>query len=159
MTFNTFLDLVTAPDGKANTIVSAVKVLLDKGIPTERLYGLGTDGAAVMTGNYLKPSESILAVESLNIVTKYCFLNLGRVNGVAKQLTDSFPNTFPVACAAHRLALACKDSNNVKYMVTFRDHLQDLYLYFRNSANRTATLKAASTTLGVSDLKLKVILF
>lgn len=128
MTFNTFLDLVTAPDGKANTIVSAVKVLLDKGIPTERLYGLGTDGAAVMTG---------------------------RVNGVAKQLTDSFPNTFPVACAAHRLALACKDSNNVKYMVTFRDHLQDLYLYFRNSANRTATLKAASTTLGVSDLKLK----
>ncbi|XP_050960919.1 E3 SUMO-protein ligase KIAA1586 isoform X2 [Labeo rohita] len=128
-TFNQFLDLVSVPDGKADTIVSAVKkVLLEKGIPTERLYGLGTDGAAVMTG---------------------------RVNGVEKQLTDSFPKLVTVACAAHRLALACKDSsNNVKYMATFRDHLQDLYLYFRNSANRTATLKAASTTLGVSDLKL-----
>ncbi|KAF3856852.1 hypothetical protein F7725_017575 [Dissostichus mawsoni] len=40
-------------------------------------------------------------------------------------------------------------------MATFRDHLQDLHLYFRNSANRTATLKAASTTLGVSDLKME----
>ncbi|XP_046907044.1 zinc finger protein 862-like isoform X3 [Hypomesus transpacificus] len=154
---NQFLDLVTVPDGKADTIVSAVKkVLLEKGIPTERLYGLGTDGAAVMTGNYFKPCESILAVESLNIVTKCCFLNLGRLNGVAKQLTDSFPKLVTVACAAHRLALACKDaSNDVKYMATFRNHLQDLYLYFRNSANRTATLKAASITLGVSDLKLK----
>lgn len=39
-------------DGKANSIVTAVKeVLLKKGIPTEKLYGLGTDGAAVMTGN------------------------------------------------------------------------------------------------------------
>ncbi|XP_041924813.1 uncharacterized protein LOC121688957 isoform X2 [Alosa sapidissima] len=80
----------------------------------------------------------------------------GRVNGVGKQLTDCFPKLVTVACAAHRLALACKNSsNNVKYMATFRDHLQDLYLYFSNSANRTATLKAASTTLGVSDLKLK----
>jgi hypothetical protein len=40
-------------DGKADTIVSAVKTdLLKKGIPTEKLYGLGTDGAADMTGNY-----------------------------------------------------------------------------------------------------------
>ena len=135
-------------------------MLLDKGIPKERLYGLRTDGAAIMTGNYMKPCESILAVESLNIVTKCVFFYLGRVNGVEKQLTDSFPKLVTMACAAHRLALACKDaSNDVKYMATFRNHLQDLYLYFRNSANRTATLKAASITLGVSDLKLKVILF
>ncbi|XP_073718948.1 zinc finger protein 862 isoform X2 [Misgurnus anguillicaudatus] len=128
--FNQFLDLVPIPDGKADTIVTAIKnVMLKKAIPTEKLYGLGTDGAAVMTG---------------------------RVNGVAKQLTDSFPKIVSVACAAHRLALACKDSSNdVKYMATFRDHLQELYLYFRNSANRTATLKAASATLGVSDLKIK----
>ena len=51
--FNQFLDLVSVNDGKANTIVTAVKeVLLKKGIPTEKLYGLGTDGAAVMTGHY-----------------------------------------------------------------------------------------------------------
>ena len=56
--YNQFLDLVAVPDGKADTIVSAVKqVLVEKGVPTERLFGLGTDGAAVMTGNYLKPYE------------------------------------------------------------------------------------------------------
>lgn len=92
------------------------------------------------------------------IVTKSFYLYSGRVNGAAKQLTDSFPKIMSVACAAHRLALACKDSSSdVRYMATFRDHLQELHLYFRNSANRTATLKAASTTLGVRDLKIKVI--
>ena len=80
------------------------------------------------------------------------------MNGVAKQLKDSFPKLLAVACAAHKLALACKDaSNSVPYMATFRDHLQDLYLFFfRNSANWTATLKAASLILGVTDLKVKV---
>lgn len=95
----------------------------------------------------------------INFILKtFFFLNSGRVNGVVKQLADSYPKIVGVACAAHRLALACKDSSNhVKYMATFRDHLQELHLFFRNSANRTATLKAASITLGVSDLKMKVI--
>ncbi|KAI4793625.1 hypothetical protein KUCAC02_032599, partial [Chaenocephalus aceratus] len=67
-------------------------------LPVDRLYGLGTDGAAVMTG---------------------------RLNGVAKQLPDSFPKPVSVACAAHRLALACKDASNaVGYMAHFRNHLQ-----------------------------------
>ncbi|KAF4114126.1 hypothetical protein G5714_004349 [Onychostoma macrolepis] len=49
--FNQFLDLVTVPDGKADTIVTAIEnIILKKDIPTEKLYGLGTDGAAVMTG-------------------------------------------------------------------------------------------------------------
>ncbi|KAK5934658.1 hypothetical protein CgunFtcFv8_015035 [Champsocephalus gunnari] len=66
----------------------------------DRLYGLGTDGAAVMTG---------------------------RLNGVAKQLPDSFPKPVSVACAAHRLALACKDASNaVRYMAHFRNHLQQV---------------------------------
>ncbi|XP_056446991.1 uncharacterized protein LOC130383024 isoform X2 [Gadus chalcogrammus] len=102
---------------------------MNKNMPTEKLYGIGTDGAAVMTG---------------------------RLNGVVKQLTDSFPKVVGVACAAHRLALACRDaSNGVRYMAIFRDHLQDLYLYFQHSANRTAALKTAATTLGLADLKLK----
>lgn len=49
--FSQFLDLVNVSDGKADTIVAAIKdVLHKKKIPTQRLYGLGTDGAAVMTG-------------------------------------------------------------------------------------------------------------
>jgi len=82
----------------------------------------------------------------------------GRINGVAKQLSESFPQIVAVACAAHRLALVCKDaSNEVKYLATFRNHLQELHLYFRHSANRSAALKTAATTLGLSDLRMKVL--
>ena len=60
-------------------------------------------------------------------------------------------------CAAHRLALACKDAaDGVPYMKTFRKHLQDLHLYFRNSANRTSALKAAASVLQVAALKVTV---
>ncbi|KAK5933090.1 hypothetical protein CgunFtcFv8_004746 [Champsocephalus gunnari] len=126
--FNHFLDLVTLEDGKADSVVAAIKsVLQKKELPVDRLYGLGTDGAAVMTG---------------------------RLNGVAKQLTDSFPKLVSVVCAAHRLALACKDASNaVRYMAHFRNHLQELHLFFINSANRSATLRSAATTLGLNDLK------
>lgn len=87
----------------------------------------------------------------------FSFLVTGRLNGVAKQLQDDFPWLMPVACAAHRLALACKDaSSEVPYMSTFRDHLKQLHQYFQNSANRTAVLKAASQSLGLEHLKVKV---
>ncbi|KAK5925561.1 hypothetical protein CgunFtcFv8_018076 [Champsocephalus gunnari] len=128
--FHHFLDLVTLEDGKTDSVVAAIKsVLQKKELPVDGLYGLGTDDAAVMTG---------------------------RLNGVAKQLTDSFPKLVSVACAAHRLALACKDASNaVRYMANFRNDLQELHLFFRNSANRSATLRSAATTLGLNDLKVK----
>lgn len=51
--YSQFLDIVSVTDGKAVTIVKAVKdVLHKKHIPTAQLYGLGTDGAAVMTGKF-----------------------------------------------------------------------------------------------------------
>ncbi|KAF3848278.1 hypothetical protein F7725_021306 [Dissostichus mawsoni] len=36
-----------------------------------------------------------------------------------------------------------------------RNNLQELHLFFRNSANRSATLRSAATTLGLNDLKVK----
>ena len=51
LVFNQFLDIVSVPDGRADTIVTAIKtVLMNKNMPTEKLYGIGTNGAAVMTG-------------------------------------------------------------------------------------------------------------
>ncbi|XP_030293896.1 zinc finger protein 862-like isoform X2 [Sparus aurata] len=38
-------------------------------------------------------------------------------------------------------------------MKIFREHLHDLHLFFRNSANRTAVLKAAATVLEVDNIK------
>jgi len=46
-----FLDLICLTDGKADSIVAAIKDIIDKkGIPTNLIFGLGTDGAAVMMG-------------------------------------------------------------------------------------------------------------
>ncbi|KAF3859022.1 hypothetical protein F7725_021421 [Dissostichus mawsoni] len=90
-----FLDLICLTDGKADSIVLALKNIIQmKGIPVHLIFGLGTDGAAVMT-------------------------------------------------------------EDVPYMATFRDHLEQLHLYFRNSANRSASLKAAAEVLGVCELKVK----
>lgn len=51
LVFNQFLDIMRVSDGESDTIVTAVKtVLQNKQVPTEKLCGLGTDGAAVMTG-------------------------------------------------------------------------------------------------------------
>ncbi|KAJ8365182.1 hypothetical protein SKAU_G00140130 [Synaphobranchus kaupii] len=97
--YSQFLDLVTVSDGRADTIVKAIReVLTKKNIPTQKIYSLGTDGAAVMTG---------------------------RFKGVA-------------------------------YMDSFRDVLQQLHLYFRNSANRTAVPQAAAECLGLDNMKVKV---
>ncbi|KAF3841450.1 hypothetical protein F7725_007312, partial [Dissostichus mawsoni] len=90
-----FLDLICLTDGKADSIVLALKNIIQmKGIPVHLIFGLGTDGTAVMT-------------------------------------------------------------EDVPYMATFRDHLEHLHLYFRNSANRSASLKAAAEVLGVCELKVK----
>ncbi|KAI4804554.1 hypothetical protein KUCAC02_026179 [Chaenocephalus aceratus] len=59
----------------------------------------------------------------------------GRLNGVAKQLTDDIPWLVAVACAAHRLALAVRGP--------------------QRRANRSAALRNAATTLSLSDLKVK----
>lgn len=49
--FCQFLDLICLTDGKADSIVAALKnIVYTKGIPTHLIFGLGTDGAAVMTG-------------------------------------------------------------------------------------------------------------
>lgn len=49
--FCQFLDMVPLNDGKADTIAEAIReVITVKAIPTARIFGLGTDGAAVMTG-------------------------------------------------------------------------------------------------------------
>lgn len=74
------------------------------------------------------------------------------LHGVAKQLQDAFPWLLSVACAALRLALACRDaSSEVPYMATFRDHLQQLHLYFHNMRLfiTKSKLLGVSLTLGI----------
>lgn len=49
--FCQFLELICLTDGKADSIVTALKNNIHKkGIPTHLIFVLGTDGVAVMTG-------------------------------------------------------------------------------------------------------------
>ncbi|MED6235756.1 hypothetical protein ATANTOWER_032896 [Ataeniobius toweri] len=53
-----FLDMVPLNDGKADTIAEAIReVITINTIPTDRIFGLGTDGGAVMTVDSLKITE------------------------------------------------------------------------------------------------------
>lgn len=46
-----FLTLVDLPDGKADTIVPAIKTLMtDRQLPIQKMMGFGSDGASVMVG-------------------------------------------------------------------------------------------------------------
>ena len=48
-----FLDCVNVVDGKAETIVNEIKILMtEKQIPMEKISSLASDGASVMTGKH-----------------------------------------------------------------------------------------------------------
>ena len=136
--WSVFLDLVTVPDGRSNTIVVAFKgVLQKKNFPTHKLFGLGTYGAAVMTHQKIYLHTWILT-SRLYYVIQICIYSIKaeQHTGVAKQLQDEFP---------WMVSVACKDaSSTVPYRDTFNEHLQQLQIYFKNSCNRTAVLQAAS---------------
>ncbi|KAI9516401.1 hypothetical protein NQZ68_015902 [Dissostichus eleginoides] len=60
--------MVTLEDGKADSVVAAIKnvlqnVLQKKELLVDRLYGLGTDGAAVMTDIHPCPGPGVVSID------------------------------------------------------------------------------------------------
>ena len=108
--YTSFLQMVDLEDGKASTIAqSLLSVLRRCEIP---VFGLGSDGAAVM---------------------------VGRRSGVAAQLKEHNPEIVSLHCGAHRLALASSQAaQHVPYLKTFDAHLIALYYHFKNSPVREA---------------------
>ncbi|XP_071138765.1 zinc finger protein 862-like isoform X2 [Mytilus edulis] len=125
-----FLTLVDLPDGKADTIVPAIKTLMtDRQLPIQKMMGFGSDGASVM---------------------------VGRKTGVATQLKSQNPEMVNVHCIAHRLALAAAQaSDNIPYLQKFKDILRQLFYYYQNSAVRMSGLKEIELILGTPSIKLK----
>lgn len=75
---------------------------------------------------------------------------------MAKQLQYHYPWMVNAACAAHCLALACKDASTLPCMQTFKEHLQQLHAYVHNSCNRTAVLQSASMAMGPQSITVQV---
>ena len=87
----------------------------------KHLRGIGTDGAATMTG---------------------------RRNGVVARLKRITPSALGVHCAAHRLNLASTQAGDaVPYIKKFNVIIRQLFDFFDNSAVRQAGLKAVQTLL------------
>ena len=93
-----------------------------------RLVGLGSDGAAVMTGKH---------------------------SGVAARLKRRQPVLTSIHCVAHRLALAANQSGDaVAYISrTFKPTLRQLLQFYENSPVRTSGLHSIQQLLDIPEKK------
>ncbi len=126
-----FIGIRAVPDGKANTLVAAIKqVIKDVGQEPTQVAGFCADGASV---------------------------NTGATNGVMVQLTEDLCNfMISVHCSPHRLALGSKDaSETVVYLEkTFKSILEQLFVFYSKSAKRWSHLKEVQLLLDDTTLKL-----
>ena len=109
-----FLDCRQVTGGAtAGNITDTIKAGLDEAaLPIDDMKSFVSDGANVM---------------------------VGRENGVAERLRrlKKDPSFINIHCVAHRLALACADSDEIKYLNDVALILKQLWQFFENSPKRT----------------------
>ncbi|XP_064631651.1 uncharacterized protein LOC135489945 [Lineus longissimus] len=122
MVQNAFVQDMFVPDGSADRIYEAVvKTVNEKELDCNKLGGVGTDGASVMTG---------------------------RVNGVVTKMKALEPNIIAVHCVNHRLALASKDSfGQMPVLVNLEETLEALFKYYNYSSKKKGSLEQLQTLL------------
>ncbi|XP_045187150.2 zinc finger protein 862-like [Mercenaria mercenaria] len=122
-----FIKDVQVDDGKAETIFSETKVLVEEDLKFESFVGFGSDGCNTM---------------------------VGKKSGVSTRLKEIKPDLITVHCHNHRLALAAK--NSFESIKEFRDTdevLSGVYKYYKSSGNRTRSLEKLQNILDESDTK------
>ena len=122
-----FMGNFTVYDGTAGTITEKVReVLAEKGVPMEKLVGLASDGASVMTGRH---------------------------TGVGVRLRGGAnPFLVHIHCAAHRVALASQDaSKGTRKVAQFKTTANNVYKFYQFSATRNQRLKELHHILNDED--------
>ena len=96
-----FLENINNRNGKAETITTAVNLLMERrNLHKDKMKGFGSDGASVMTG---------------------------KNNGVSKRTKDDSPFLVSIHCIAHRLALCTSQAaNDIPYLTKFKEILTAL---------------------------------
>lgn len=125
-----FLKIADICDGKAETIEEKLlSVCSQSQISLNKVFGFGSDGAAVMTG---------------------CR------SGVAVRLRGHNCEMISIHCGAHRLALASSQAAHaITYLKRFDDHLNTIFYHFANSSVREAALHKVQSMLEEPVLCLK----
>ena len=127
-----FVTNVHVADGTAATITESItKALNQRNVPLQKVPGLGSDGASVMTSNK---------------------------EGVTGKLQRLNPKIVNIHCIAHRLQLCVSQAaNKVKYLKEFQELLTNIFYYFKKSALRNEKLKAIQEVLNEPKMKYKEI--
>ncbi len=121
-----FLGNYTVTDGKADTIVSKLEnIIQDHQLDVAKLIGLGSDGAAVMTG---------------------------RLSGVGVRMKQ---NTNPflthVHCITHRVALATGTAGKTDRIQRYKRTVNSVFNFFKYSAVRYERLRELNRILENDD--------
>lgn len=136
------LDLVPLPDRKANTITTAIHDIIDqKRIPQDKIFDLGTDGAAVMTDKFTASFATpkyfiyllhfnLLCLHNLTLFFLFTCLFFYRTPKWSwKTTVTSCHGSLQCTVLDPHLTPICKNtSETTLYMKTFREHLQQLHL-------------------------------
>ena len=94
-----------------------------------KVFGLGSDGASVMTGHK---------------------------GGVRALMKKGNPMLVNVHCLAHRLALCTRQAaSNIAKLKNYQQIITDIYYYFSKSAKRSQGLKKVQEVLESDVLKIK----
>ena len=123
-----FLENINVRDGKAETITTAVNLLMER-INLSKMTGFGSDGASVITG---------------------------KSNGVSKRIKDDSPFLVSIHCMAHRLVLSTSQAaNGIPYLAKFKEILTALYRYLDKSALQAQSLAEFQKIFEHPELKIK----
>ena len=98
-----------------------------RNLPVEKLFGMATDGASVMTGVH---------------------------SGVTTCMKEKTPFMLTTHCIAHHLALASgKAADTVQYFKKYQQYVNNVYKYFHYSPKHSNTLKRVQEILECADRK------
>ena len=114
--------LENSTSANAVTVVKLIRGELSKdGLDINKLSGLASDGASVMTVS---------------------------CNGVAAKLSETVPALISIYCICHRLALACNDANDSLTPISqVKTVLQQLWSFFEYSAARSTVYMQISSEI------------
>ena len=127
-----FFELAKLTGATAEAILQTLlEVMEARHLPVEKLFGIATDGASVMTGSR---------------------------SGITTRIKRKNPFALSVHCIAHRLALASgQAADNIPYLKRYQHYINTIYKYYHYSPKHSNTLEHLQSVLDCAERKFQQI--